>query len=155
MIILTEEANEYGEMIEKIAATVTKEFSLPKKCYIELSFVSADEIKEINAETREVDAVTDVLSFPNLDGIFGRKIRLKDFPYDLDPDTGMLNLGCIVVCLDKIFEQAKEYGTGEKREFSYLLTHGILHVLGYDHMIEEDKRVMRQKEEEILEKANV
>lgn len=155
MIIITDENNEYKTAIEKIAETVTKEFALPQKSYIELNFVSAEEIKEINAETREVDAVTDVLSFPNLDGIFGKKIRLKDFPFDIDPDNGMLNLGCIVVCMDKIIEQAKEYGTGEKREFSYLLTHGVLHVLGYDHMVEEDKKVMRQKEEEILEKANV
>ena len=155
MIVLCDDKKEYGEMIDKLAETVTKEFSLPKKSYIELSFVSAEEIKEINAETREVDAVTDVLSFPNLDGIFGKKIRIKDYPFDVDPDTNMLNLGCIVVCMDKILEQAKEFGTGEKREFSYLLTHGMLHVLGYDHMTDEDKAVMRKKEEEILEKSNV
>ncbi len=155
MIIYYDENENYGEIIDRLAEVATKEFSLPKKSYIELSFVSSEEIKEINAETREVDAVTDVLSFPNLDGIFGKKIRLIDFPFDIDPDSGMLNLGCIVVCMDKIFEQAKEYGTGEKREFSYLLTHGILHVLGYDHMTDEDKKVMRAKEEEILEKANV
>ncbi|MBR6692852.1 MAG: rRNA maturation RNase YbeY [Clostridia bacterium] len=145
----------YEKQIKKIEKSASKVLSLPKKSYIELDFVEKEEIQEINKRTRGVDKITDVLSFPNLDLLPGEKIKIKDFPFDVDYDTGMLNLGSIVVCVDKILEQAKEYGTGENREFCYLLTHGICHVLGYDHMEEEDKAIMRQKEEEILKKAKV
>lgn len=149
------EACEFDNVIKKLAKLVTAEFNLPSKSYIELDFVNMEEIKQINNETRKIDAVTDVLSYPNLDGIFGVEIKIKDFPFDVDPDTKMLNLGAIVMCVDKIFEQATEYGTGKDREFSYLLTHGILHILGFDHMEENDKIIMRAKEEEILRKLNV
>lgn len=155
MEIITYDQNEFNEIIKKIAKTATKVFSLPKKSYIELSFVSKEEIKEINNETRKVDSVTDVLSFPNLSDVFGKKIELKDYPFDIDMETKMLNIGSIVVCVDKIKEQSVEYQTGEKREFSYLLTHGVLHLLGYDHIDENDKKIMREKEEEILRIANV
>lgn len=152
MKIISYDQNEYGNIIKKLEKVVSREFKLPKKSYIELNFVDREEIREINREQREVDSVTDVLSFPNLDNIFGKRIRLKDFPYDIDCESKMLNIGSIVVCIDKIMEQAKEYGTGEIREFTYLLTHGILHLLGYDHIESGDKVVMRQKEEEILRK---
>ena len=158
IIICDDDKKEYGEfceIIEKLESASTKTFLLPKKSYIELNFVDKESIREINARERGVDAVTDVLSFPNLDGIFGKRICLKYFPFDIDPDTGMLNLGAIVVCIDKIKEQAEEYGTGQRREFSYLLAHGILHLLGYDHMTADEKSVMRKKEEELLKKANV
>ncbi|MEG1805444.1 MAG: rRNA maturation RNase YbeY [Clostridia bacterium] len=154
MKIITEKCK-YDKTIKSLAKVATKEMNLPKKSYIELDFVDKDEIKQINNDTRNVDKVTDVLSFPNLDGIFQKEIKIEDFPFDVDPDTKMLNLGSIVMCVDKIYEQAEEYGTGEIREFSYLLTHGILHILGYDHMEENDKVIMRAKEEEILRKLNV
>ena len=150
MVVITEN-EKYKEIIDELAKVVTKEFDLPKESYMELEFVSLEEIHEINNETRGVDRPTDVLSFPNLDDIFGQTIKVKDFPFDIDPETNMLNLGSIVMCIDKIFQQAEEFGTGEMREFSYLLTHGMLHILGYDHMEEEDKVIMRAKEEELLE----
>ncbi len=153
MIVITDN-EKYKAEIDVLAEAVTKHFKLPKKSYVELDFVDAEEIREINRENRDVDKVTDILSFPNLDGIFGKQVKLKDFPYDIDYETGMLNIGSLVVCIDKILEQAIEYGTGERREFTYLLTHGLLHLLGYDHMIDEDKVVMRAKEEEILRLIN-
>lgn len=145
----------YNKIIKKLAKIVTAEMNLPKKSYIELDFVDKDEIKQINNETRKVDKVTDVLSFPNLDGIFQKQIKLEDFPFDIDYDTKMLNLGSIVMCVDKVHEQAEEYGTGEMREFSYLLAHGILHILGYDHIEDDDKKIMREQEEKILRILNV
>ena len=145
----------YEKQIKRIEKSASAILCLPKKSYIELDFVEKDEIQEINKRTRGIDKITDVLSFPNLDITAGEKIKIKDFPFDVDYDTGMLNLGSIVVCVDKILEQAIEYGTGEDREFCYLLAHGICHVVGYDHMEEEDKAKMRQKEEQILKKAKV
>ena len=150
MVVITEN-EKYKVIINKLAEILTDKFNLPEKSYMELEFVSLEEIHEINMNTRGVDRPTDVLSFPNLEDIFGQTVEIKDFPFDIDPETNMLNLGSIVMCIDKIFQQAEEFGTGEMREFSYLLTHGMLHILGYDHMEEEDKVVMRAKEEELLE----
>ncbi len=154
MIFLTQ-AEEYLEEMEGIAKVVSKRFRLPKKTAIEVEFVSAEEIREINREQREVDSVTDVLSFPMLDGIFGKRIRVKDYPFDIDPETGVLELGSVILCLDRAKEQAEEFGHSMRREVAYLLVHGVLHVLGYDHMTDADKQVMRTAEEEILTKLKI
>lgn len=122
--------------------------------YAELVFTDEEGIRSLNAETRGKDAVTDVLSFPNLDGIFGKPIRKEDFPYDLDED-GRLFLGSIVICRERAAEQACEYGHSLRRELYYLTVHGLCHLLGYDHETQEDKSVMREREETVLEKMNV
>lgn len=118
--------------------------------YVDLSVVSAEEIRRLNRENRGVDSVTDVLSFPNLDGIKGRVLKKKDFPFDYDEDERALFLGSVAVCKEKIIEQAKEYGHSEEREFAYLFTHSLFHLFGYDHMTEEEKKEMREKEEGVL-----
>lgn len=120
----------------------------------EVIFTDEEEIRKLNAETRSVDAVTDVLSFPALDGIKGKKIKKSNFPYDAD-DEGGLFIGSIAVCVKRAKEQAEEYGHGYDRELYYLVAHGILHLLGYDHMVEEDKLEMRLKEEKVLKKLNL
>ena len=108
---------------------------------ISITFVSNDEIKEINAEFRNVDAVTDVISFPlGEDGI-----------YDRNPESGALLLGDIVISLRKAEQQAELYGHTLQREVAYLTVHSVLHLLGYDHLDEgEQKRAMRAREEAIL-----
>lgn len=116
---------------------------------IECVFVSEDEIKELNREKRGIDKVTDVLSFPELDGIKGEKIQKKQFPYDLD-EEGNLVLGSLVICVARAKEQAEEYNHSYRRELHYLVVHGVLHCLGYDHIEEADRAEMREKEEEIL-----
>ena len=115
----------------------------------EIVFVSENEIKELNAETRKIDAVTDVLSFPTLDGIKGEKIVGEKFPYDQD-EEGRLSLGSIVICRERAIEQANEYGHSVNRELYYLAVHGICHLLGYDHETDADKAEMREREEKIL-----
>lgn len=120
----------------------------------ELTFVSAEEIRSLNREQRGVDSVTDVLSFPSLDGIRGKALHGDEFPYDID-ENGNLMIGAIVICRERAREQAAEYGHSYGRELNYLLVHGILHCLGYDHMTDEDKAQMREKEEEILQKAGL
>ncbi|MDD6995356.1 MAG: rRNA maturation RNase YbeY [Candidatus Borkfalkiaceae bacterium] len=116
---------------------------------IECVFVGEEEIRALNREKRGVDKVTDVLSFPELDGIKGKKILKKDFPYDLD-EEGALLIGSIAVCTKRAEEQAEEYNHSYRRELYYLIVHGILHCLGYDHMEEADRAEMRKKEEEVL-----
>ena len=116
---------------------------------VELVFVDADEIRRLNRETRDADKVTDVLSYPTLDGIKGKKIEGKNYPFDID-EEGNLLVGSIAICEERAKEQAQEYGHSYERELHYLLVHGIMHCLGYDHLTDEDKTEMRAREEQIL-----
>lgn len=106
---------------------------------ISVSFVEAEEIKRLNAEYRQVDSVTDVLSFPQFDD-------MSDIP-----EEGEICLGDAVICRQRAEEQAEEFGHSFEREIIYLFTHSILHLLGYDHMTDEDKSEMRAREEEVME----
>ena len=121
---------------------------------IELVFVDGEEIRRLNRETRDTDRVTDVLSYPALDDIKGQPLKGEEHPYEID-EEGNLLIGSIVVCCDKAKEQAEEYGHSYHRELHYLIVHGIMHCLGYDHMVDEDKAEMREKEELILQKLGI
>jgi probable rRNA maturation factor len=115
------------------------------ECEVSFSFVSAAEIKNLNAEYRGKDMVTDVLSFPMYeDFIFHYGIIIKENPFL------PLLLGDIVICIEQAETQAKEYGNTLTRELSYLSVHSVLHLLGYDHMEEDEKAVMRGIEKEIM-----
>lgn len=120
----------------------------------EIVFVDGEEIRRLNRETRGNDSVTDVLSYPSLDGIKGKKLKKRDFPADTDED-GNIFLGSIAICTERAKEQAEEYGHSYERELHYLATHGLCHLLGYDHMTEEDKREMRPREEAVLKKLGL
>ena len=114
---------------------------------ISLSFVSLDEIRELNREYRGVDAPTDVLSFPLFEDIEELKEAQKLQSPDDDKE---IPIGDVVICMDKIETQAEEFGHSRERETVYLFTHSILHLLGYDHMTEEDKKKMRAEEEKVM-----
>ena len=116
---------------------------------IGISIVSDDEILELNREYREKDSVTDVLSFPQFDG-------LEDIAGAIlmDEEASVL-LGDVVICYDQAMRQAKEYGTGTTRELLYLFVHSVMHLMGYDHIDEEDKKIMRAHEEAVLEAIGV
>lgn len=115
---------------------------------IELVLVSEEEIKELNNQTRGVDSVTDVLSFPTLDGIRGQVLNAEDYPFE--KIGKYLHLGSIAVCIKRAEQQALEYGHSTEREITYLILHGILHLFGYDHMTEEDKKEMRSIEKQVI-----
>ena len=121
---------------------------------IEFIFVDGEEIRRLNREMRDTDKVTDVLSFPTLDGIKGEAIYGEDHPFEID-EEGCLLVGSVVVCCDRAREQAEEYGHSYNRELHYLLVHGIMHCLGYDHMTDEDRAEMREKEEYVLGKLGI
>ena len=110
---------------------------------ISVTFVSLEEIHELNREYRQVDSPTDVLSFPQFD--------------DLDdlPEEGEIMLGDVVICSDRAKEQAEEFGHSFEREIIYLFVHSVLHLLGYDHMEEDEKRIMRRREEEVMERIGL
>jgi probable rRNA maturation factor len=120
---------------------------------ISLLFVDNSEIREINKETRNIDKETDVLSFPMLDYPKGKVFKDVYSNYCFDEtylDGEELVLGDMVLSLEKAMEQSIEYNHSYLREVSYLIVHSILHLLGYDHMEEEEKFIMRKREEEIL-----
>ena len=120
----------------------------------ELLFVSGEQIRTINAAQRGVDSVTDVLSFPALGNIKGKPILAAEHAACIDEKNRLL-LGSIVVCKERAREQAEEYGHPYRRELCYLITHGVLHCLGYDHEREEDKREMREREESVMQKLGL
>ena len=124
------------------------------KLAVEFVFVDGEEIRRLNADNRGIDRVTDVLSFPSLDGIKGLPLKKQDFPCDID-ENGNLFIGSIVVCCERAKEQAEEYGHSYNRELHYLLVHGIMHCLGYDHETDEERIEMREKEEFILTKMGI
>ena len=117
-----------------------------------------EEIREINNDTRNIDRETDVLSFPMLDyedkKVFKEMYKNYKFSQS-DFDGDELVLGDVVLSLEKALEQSREFNHSFEREASYLVVHSILHLLGYDHMEENDKIVMRKREEEILNKLNI
>ncbi|MBQ8284244.1 MAG: rRNA maturation RNase YbeY [Clostridia bacterium] len=121
---------------------------------VEFSFVDEAEIQRLNRELRQTDKVTDVLSFPTLDDIKGKTIDGEEYPFDID-EEGRLLIGSIAVCCQRAREQAEEYNHSYNRELHYLLVHGIMHCLGYDHMTDEEKREMREKEEYVLNKMGI
>jgi probable rRNA maturation factor len=121
---------------------------------VEIIFLSKDEIQNLNKEQRDIDKPTDVLSFPTLDGILEKPIQKANFPYDID-EEGNLFLGSIAICTDIAREQAEDFGHSYERELFYLAAHGVCHLLGYDHMQDDDKAKMREKEEKIMTKLNL
>lgn len=121
---------------------------------VEYVFVSEDEIRLLNNEQRKVDKITDVLSFPTLDGVKGKPLKKADHPFEID-ENGNLFLGSVAVCIKRAKEQAEEYGHSYERELHYLLIHGTMHLLGYDHEEESEKAEMREKEELILGKLKI
>ncbi|MBR5389752.1 MAG: rRNA maturation RNase YbeY [Clostridia bacterium] len=129
------------------AAFASFDYSFDGEVYIELT--DDNGIRAYNRDFREIDRATDVLSFPLNDFYRGKPI--PDYPHLLDPVTGLLPLGDMVISLERAAAQAKEYGHSAARECAYLTVHSMLHLLGYDHVDEgAEKAVMRAKEEAIL-----
>jgi len=125
---------------------------------ISIIFVDNSEIRTLNKEFRNIDRETDVLSFPMLDYPKDRVYKevYDDCSFDVSYlDEGKLVLGDMALSLEKAKEQSEEYGHSFLREVCYLTVHSILHLLGYDHMEEQEKSIMRNREEEILTAFNI
>lgn len=143
--------NEYIDA-DKIGKAVFKTLNQKENLFCELVFVDEEQIRKLNAEYRAVDKVTDVLSFPSLDGIRGKVLSKKDYPLEYDEIEKALFIGSIAICVKRAKEQAEEYGHSEKREFTFLTVHALLHLTGYDHIEESDRAEMRALEDEIMQK---
>ncbi len=142
--------------IEELGKSVAAAVLEMEKCEyeVEINLLITDDagIHEINKEFRDIDRPTDVLSFPNVSyeepGDFS---VIEEQEVDLlDPDTGNISFGDIVINENRVREQAREYGHSEKREFAFLVAHSMLHLCGYDHMEEDEAAVMEKKQEEVL-----
>lgn len=132
--------HDYDYLNEVIKATLEEEHV--SNAVFSVIFVTLEEIHELNKTYRGIDRPTDVISFALEDS--------NDFEVE-----GLRVLGDIYVCIDRMREQAIEYGHSEKRELSFLVCHGLLHLLGYDHMEKEDEKVMFGKQDKILERLGI
>ena len=149
-VISQAELKKFCDIVKKVlAAGESKfaEFARDGGCEVSVSFVSDEEIRELNAEQRDIDKATDVLSFPFMqlhegDGDIDEM--------DLNPDTAAIMLGDIVISVEKAKEQAEEYGHGTDREVAFLACHGFLHLMGFDHMEKDEEQRMFAKADEIL-----
>lgn len=145
---------------EATARTVIEEAleyeGCPYEAEVNLLLTTDEEIHAMNRSFRQIDAPTDVLSFPMLEyevpGDFSGFEEKEDV---FNPESGELLLGDIVISKDKVLKQAEDYGHSPKREFAFLTAHSMLHLFGYDHMEEDERLVMEQKQREILEHVGI
>ena len=156
--------HEAGDMLpleeEALAADVINasldEIGCPYEVQVSLTITDSSGIQEMNKEFRDIDAPTDVLSFPMLDyeqpGDFSflEEDEEGDQTDLFDPESGELVLGDIVINSDRIFSQANEFGHSIKREYAFLIAHSMLHLMGYDHMSPEEAAEMEALQEKIL-----
>ena len=134
-------------LIRRTIRTALAAEGLTAPCEVDVLLTDDDGIHEINRELRQVDRPTDVLSFPEFELTPGQ----LPGPEDADPGTGLIPLGDMVLSMERVAAQAREYGHSKRRELSYLVTHSVLHLLGYDHLDEGPmKAQMRGREEAIM-----
>ncbi len=144
-----EENPEYEEIIKRVVETCYKEENMQNaNISISIILTTPENIKEINTKYRNIEKETDVLSFPMFE-----KEEIKQMILNKNniPEV----LGDIIVSIEKVKEQSKEYGHSFERELAYMIVHGFYHLMGYDHIEEKDKIEMRPKEEKILEKLDI
>ena len=140
-----------------VAKIAYETLGLEGEICVELEIVSSGEIHALNLSERGVDRPTDVLSFPTLTLNAGEyaPFTAENFPFDFDPDSKCVCLGSIVICDEIASRQAEEYGHTVERERGYLFLHGLLHLLGYDHIEDADREKMREAEEKVLTLAGL
>ena len=144
------------EVYEQAVTAVLDYSNCPYETEVSLLITDLDSIRQINKDMRGLDTPTDVLSFPMSDyDIPGDFDNIEDADDAFDPDSGELLLGDIVICADKIISQSIEYGHSMKREFAFLIVHSMLHLIGFDHIEENDRTVMEAASYEIMIKLNI
>lgn len=164
---------DFKQIIEKVVTECIAYEKCPYEAEINILLTNDNEIKEINKEFRGIDKPTDVLSFPAIDFIAGNFPAI-DFTAGnspaigfnianlgeagseyFNPETGELILGDIVISVDRAGAQAEEYGHSIIREIAFLTAHSMFHLMGYDHMTDEEREVMEEKQEEVLKRLEI
>ena len=144
------------ELAEKVINASLDYVGCPYEAEINLLLTMNEEIHQMNLEFREIDRPTDVLSFPMVEyDEPGEFDFLEDAFECFNPETGELMLGDIVISKEKVIEQAKEFGHSIEREYAFLIAHSMLHLTGYDHMEDEERMIMENKQREILENLQI
>ena len=145
-----EETSKYDEVIKKVvSACFEEEKLLLSNLYLSITLTNPENIRKLNKEFRNIDKETDVLSFPMFEKDDIEKIKKNNNSIVEDV------LGDIVISIERVKEQAELYGHSFERELSYMIVHGFYHVMGYDHIEENDKVQMREKEEKVLQSLNI
>ena len=142
----------FEELVRQVVEASVDHEACPYECDVSVLFTDDEGIREMNREARGIDAATDVLSFPMTDWPAPAQYDgLEEDPDCFHPDTGELLLGDIVISVERAAAQAQEYGHSLRREIAFLTAHSCLHLLGYDHMEEEERLDMERRQEEILQ----
>lgn len=144
------EDNDFSDLAAAFGGEVAADCPLSA----EIIFIDAEGIRRLNSRTRGIDAVTDVLSYPAFENYPHKPICAAEHATDTD-EFGCVFIGSVAICVARAREQAQEYGHSFGRELNYLAAHGICHLLGYDHIREEDKPAMRALEERVLAKLDL
>ena len=143
---------DYETVIKNVIEAALDYEKCPYEVQVYVLLTDNEEIHQVNLEQRQSDRPTDVLSFPM--ATYTTPADFSDLeerePDAFHPETGELILGDILISMDKVKEQAREYGHSCKRELAFLVAHSMLHLMGYDHMVDEERLVMEKKQEEIL-----
>lgn len=144
------------ELAEKVINAALDYVNCPYEAEVNLLLTMNDEIQEMNRNFRSIDRSTDVLSFPMIDyEEAGNFDFLEDVMDAFHPESGELMLGDIVISKEKVIAQAEEYGHSIEREYAFLIAHSMLHLFGYDHMEEDERIIMEQKQKEILKNLQI
>lgn len=142
---------------DEVTEYILNKEGCPFEAEVDILIADSNEIKEYNSEYRHIDNTTDVLSFPNLE--WDEPSLFDDIDTDdetlYNPETDLILLGEIALNADRIVSQAEEYGHSIKREFAFLIAHSMLHLLGYDHLEEEDAKLMEQKQKDYLDQIGI
>ena len=147
---------DWEDIARKVTEAALDYEHCPYETEVNLVLTGNEEIQRTNREFRDIDRITDVLSFPMLDfDAPGDFSHAEEDDSCFHPDTGELLLGDIMICIPRMQEQAQSYGHGQIREFAFLIAHSMLHLMGYDHMTPEEAAVMEKKQAEILENLGI
>ncbi len=144
------------ELLQEVITAVLDSENCPYECEVDVLLTDNASIREINREERQIDAPTDVLSFPLV--AFEKPSDFDRLEEDLSlfhPESGELMLGDMVISVDKVFSQAEEYGHSVRRELAFLAAHSTFHLLGYDHETDEERLVMEEKQEALLQELGI
>lgn len=153
MLNLYEMTEKEEKIAKKILKTICKIHGIKfRHISADITMVDKEQIRQLNSDTRNIDRATDVLSYPAQDSIVF-PFDIKNYKEVLSPEDKTLYIGEIIICREIMQDQAVEYGHSTERECAFLITHGFLHLLGYDHIDEDERNVMRAKEEEVLNTA--
>ena len=144
---------EYEKIADKVINASLNYLDCPYECEVNVLLTDNSGIREVNRQMRNIDSATDVLSFPSIEfnepGVFS--IVENDITSNFNSDTGELILGDIMISLEKVSEQAGAFGHSNKREYAFLIAHSMLHLAGYDHIDDEERLIMEEKQNDILD----